>query len=113
MLTIENFGGLKGVLFSWERSGWRFADSFEDKGRGWCMESHYTISFNKGPYGGAIVISREESKDRGYYKVRICYENYPNVVYEGILSIGDIKDRNRFFEWAIGIFETERKKKSV
>ena len=111
MLTIQNIKDLSKSGFNWESKDWQFADAFEDRDREWMKESHYTITFNRGPYGGAIIIQRESSIwDGKYYMVRICYENYPNVVYEGMVNIRDIRDRNGFFEWAVRIMDAERVK---
>ena len=111
MLTIQNIRDLKGSGFHWESKDWQLADAFEDKGRQWCMESHYTITFNRGPYGGAIILERDHSVwDSKYYGVKICYDEYTNIIYEGQVNIGNIRDRNRFFEWAVEILEAERVK---
>jgi hypothetical protein len=111
MLTIENIRDLSKSGFHWESKDWQLADAFEDKGRQWCMESHYTITFNRGPYGGAIILERDHSVwDSKYYGVKICYDEYTNIIYEGQVNIGNIRDRNRFFEWAVEILEAERVK---
>lgn len=111
MLTIQNIKDLSKSGIHWESLDWQLADAFEDKGRQWCMESHYTITFNRGPYGGAIVIEREPSIwDGKYYKVLICYDDYTNIIYEGQVNIRDIRNRDGFWEWAIRIMDAERVK---
>jgi hypothetical protein len=117
MLTIQNIrdlSGTGGILFGWESRGWQFAQAFEDTNREWMRNPHYTITFNNGPYGGAIVIEREASIwDSKYYKVIVCYDEYPNVIHEGMVNIMVVKDRNRFFEWGIDILDAEIAKKRV
>ena len=110
MLRIKNIDE-RLPLEPFEYLGWIGKEAFPTKDRQWLFKPHYCITFNRvsgSDIGVAILIVREESRDVGYHRVILCYKDYSKHIYDGLVHIKSIRDREGFFKWAVNIFESKR-----
>ena len=110
MLKIKNIDERE-LLQPFESRGWIAKEAFPTKDKQWSFLPHYCITFNRvsgKDIGTAILIVREESRDRGYHRVILCYMDYSRHIYDGLVHIKNIENRDEFFNWAINSFEHER-----
>jgi hypothetical protein len=103
MLTIRNIEGLNDKVFG----KWTVIEAIEQTPRRWLSCEHYSISFDRGGRGAAILIDRNINRLTKQYHIYICYNDFTDVIYECGLSKLALTDSVVFIRHMMGYMNNE------
>ena len=103
MLTIENIGKLTDTVFG----NWTVMEAYECTPRRWLNREHYSISFDRGGHGAAILIDRTLNRLTKQYHVYVCYNDFTDVIYECGLRKEALMDSSAFITHLISYINRE------